>query len=71
MYDDDYPDEPAPARIHCKLDGWGWPGTCPHCLPSCSCGKKCSGPYLAGLDDNGQPIWTPVMTVLGGGGGDE
>lgn len=66
MYEDDYPDEPAPAQVHCKQDGWVFPGTCPHCFPGCSCGTRCAGPYLVGLDD-GQPVYSPFMTVLTGG----
>jgi hypothetical protein len=53
------------ARIHCKTDGWGWIGTCPHCSPSCPCGKYCNGPYLAGLDEQGNPQYsvTPVELI--------
>jgi hypothetical protein len=67
MREDDYPDEPTPAQVHCKQDGWVWPGVCPHCYPGCACGKRCSGPYLAGLDDDGRPSYSPFMTVLTGG----
>ncbi|MFJ8727680.1 hypothetical protein [Streptomyces sp. NPDC093269] len=54
------------AKIHCKQDGWGWLGTCPHCYPSCPCGRYCYGPYLAGLDEQGNPIYssTPVSVSV-------
>lgn len=52
------------AKIHCKTDGWGWIGTCPHCFSSCACGKYCKGPYLAGIDDNGQPLYSVTPVVL-------
>jgi hypothetical protein len=61
---DDYTDEPLPAQSHCKQDGWVFIGACPHCSPSCDCGMHCTGPYLVGLDDNKQAVYSPFMTVL-------
>lgn len=59
--------------IHCKQDGWGWIGTCPHCHPGCPCGRYCNGPYLAGQDDQGQPVYsdTPVALDVTGPGDDD
>jgi hypothetical protein len=51
-------------RIHSKTDGWGWIGICPHCYPSCPCGKYCNGSYLAGIDDNGQPQYSATPVIL-------
>ena len=54
----------ATPQIHCMRDGWGWLGTCPHCLPGCPCGKRCNGPYMTGLDASGQPTWGPTPELL-------